>query len=251
MGKLDGKIALITGGSDGIGFATAQQFLNEGAAHVFITGRRQTALDEAKKKLGKKNVTTVQGDTSNLADLDRLYEVIKQEAGRLDILFANAGIYDLASLGSITEEHFDRQFDINVKGVLFTVQKALPLLVNGASIILNGSVLSIKGTPASSVYNATKAAIRSFARTWTVDLKDRQIRVNTLSPGPTKTSVLNNIITSDEQRQQIEGSLAAATVLGRLGKPEELASAAVFLASNDSSYVTGIELFVDGGGGQI
>ena len=169
----------------------------------------------------------------------------------MDILFANAGIYDLASLGSITEEHFDRQFDINVKGVLFTVQKALPLLVNGASIILNGSVLSIKGTPASSVYNATKAAIRSFARTWTVDLKDRQIRVNTLSPGPTKTSVLNNIITSDEQRQQIEGSLAAATVLGRLGKPEELASAAVFLASNDSSYVTGIELFVDGGGGQI
>ena len=251
MGKLDGKIALITGGSDGIGFATAQQFLNEGAAHVFITGRRQTALDEAKKKLGEKNVTAVQGDTSNLADLDRLYEVIKQEAGRLDILFANAGIYDLASLGSITEEHFDRQFDINVKGVLFTVQKALPLLVNGASIILNGSVLSIKGTPASSVYNATKAAIRSFARTWAVDLKDRQIRVNTLSPGPTKTSVLNNIITSDEQRQQIEGSLAAATVLGRLGKPEELASAAVFLASNDSSYVTGIELFVDGGGGQI
>jgi len=251
MGKLDGKIALITGGSDGIGFATAQQFLNEGAAHVFITGRRQTVLDEAKKKLGEKNVTAVQGDTSNLADLDRLYEVIKQEAGRLDILFANAGIYDLASLGSITEEHFDRQFDINVKGVLFTVQKALPLLVNGASIILNGSVLSIKGTPASSVYNATKAAIRSFARTWTVDLKDRQIRVNTLSPGPTKTSVLNNIITSDEQRQQIEGSLAAATVLGRLGKPEELATAAVFLASNDSSYVTGIELFVDGGGGQI
>jgi NAD(P)-dependent dehydrogenase (short-subunit alcohol dehydrogenase family) len=251
MGKLDGKIALITGGSDGIGFATAQRFLNEGAAHIFITGRRQDALNEAVKKLGNKKVTAIQGDTSKLADLDKLYDVIKKEKGHLDILFANAGIYEAAPIGSITEQHFDSLFNINVKGVLFTVQKALPILVDGGSIILNASVVSIKGLPAVSVYSATKAALRSFARTWTVDLKERKIRVNALSPGPVETSVFNNFVSSEEEKQKILATLASSTVMGRVGTPDEIAKVAVFLASDDSSYITGIELFVDGGAGQI
>ena len=251
MGKLDGKIALITGGSDGIGFATAQYFLAEGAAHVFITGRRQDALNDAVKKLDSKKVTAVQGDSSNLADLDRLYNVIKKEKDHLDILFANAGIYEVAPLGSISEQHYDHVFDINVKGVLFTVQKALPILVDGGSIILNGSVLSVKGIANLGVYSATKAAIRSFARTWSVDLKDRKIRVNTISPGPTDTSVLNQVAKSEEEKKKIYASLAATTVMGRVGTPDEIAKAVVFLASNDSSYITGIELFVDGGAGQV
>jgi NAD(P)-dependent dehydrogenase (short-subunit alcohol dehydrogenase family) len=251
MGKLDGKIALITGGSDGIGFATAQRFLNEGAAHVFITGRRQDALNEAVKKLGSKKVTAVQGDASNLADLDRLYDVIKKEKGHLDILFANAGIFDAAPLGSISEKHYDSLFDINVKGVLFTVQKALPIFADGGSIILNASVVSIKGFPNNSIYSATKAAVRSFARCWTVDLKERKIRVNALSPGPIVTSVLKNVAKSDEEEEKILASLAALTVMNRTGTPDEIAKAAVFLASDDSSYVTGIDLFVDGGAGQI
>lgn len=251
MGKLDGKIALITGGSDGIGFTTAQYFLKEGASHVFITGRRQNALDEAVKKLGSDKVTAVQGDTSKLADLDRLYSIIQKEAGHLDILFANAGIYDLAPLDSSTEEHFDSLFDVNVKGVLFTVQKALPIFSNGGSIIINGSVVSIKGFPNHTVYNATKAAVRSFARCWSVDLKDRQIRVNTLSPGPINTPGLQNTAKTEEEKKNKLSSLAASTVLGRVGEPEEIATVAVFLASSGSSYITGIELFVDGGLGQV
>jgi len=251
MGKLDGKIALVTGGSDGIGFATAQQFLNEGAAHVFITGRRQDALDAAVKKLGSKNVTAVQGDTSNLADLDKLYDVIKKEKGRLDILFANAGIFEGAPLGSISEEHYDNVFNINVKGVLFTVQKALPIFADGGSIILNASTLSVKGTPNSSVYNATKAALRSFARCWTVDLKERKIRVNALSPGPIDTSVVNNSTPAEEEKKKFITFLGSQTVLGRAGTPDEIGKAAVFLASDDSSYITGIELFVDGGFAQV
>ena len=251
MGKLDGKIALITGGSDGIGFSTAQYFLAEGAAHVFITGRRQDALNDAVKKLDSKKVTAVQGDSSNLADLDRLYNVIKKEKDHLDILFANAGIFEAAPLGSISEQHYDHVFDINVKGVVFTVQKALPILVDGGSIILNGSVVSVKGFATQSVYNATKAAIRSFARTWSVDLKDRKIRVNTLSPGPISTPGFDKIGKTEEGKKKIYDLFATATVMGRVGKPDEIAKAAVFLASNDSSYITGIELFVDGGAGQI
>ncbi|CAF0729695.1 unnamed protein product [Adineta steineri] len=250
MGKLDGKIALITGGSDGIGFATAQRFLNEGAAHVFITGRRQDALDEAVKKLNSKKITAIQGDTSNLTDLDRLYDVIKKEKSRLDILFANAGVFEFGPLDSLSEQHYDKLFDINVKGVLFTVQKALPIFADGGSIIINGSVVSIKGFPNNSVYCATKAAVRSFARCWAVDLKERKIRVNALSPGPIGTSVFKNIASSEEEKK-IQENLATLTVLGRLGTPDEIAKVAVFLASDDSSYVTGIELFVDGGAGQV
>ena len=193
MGKLDGKIALITGGSEGIGFATAKQFLIEGAAHVFITGRRQDALNEAVKKIGNKNVTAIQGDASNMADLDKMYDVIKKEKGHLDILFANAGIYEKHHWRSITEKHYDNLFNVNVKGVLFTVQKALPIFTDGGSIILNASVFQFKGFPKHSVYSATKAAIRSFARCWTVDLKERKIRVNALSPGPIDTPVLKNV----------------------------------------------------------
>jgi len=251
MGKLDGKIALITGGSDGIGFATAQQFLTEGAAHVFITGRRQNALDAAVKKLGSKKITAVQGDTSNLADLDKLYDLIKKKQGHLDILFANAAIYEVAPLGSISEQHFDNIFNVNVKGVLFAVQKALPIFSDGGAIILNASVVSVKGFPSHSVYSATKAALRSFARTWTVDLKERKIRVNTLSPGPIDTPGLRKAAPTEEQRKQVYASLASGTVMGRVGTAEEIAKAAVFLASSDSSYITGIELFADGGAGQV
>jgi NAD(P)-dependent dehydrogenase (short-subunit alcohol dehydrogenase family) len=251
MGKLDGKIALVTGGSTGIGFATAQQFIAEGAAHVFITGRRQEALDEAVKKLGGKNVTAVQGDTSNLADIDKLYDVIKKQKGHLDIIFANAGGGEFAPLGSITEKHFDDTFNINVKGVLFTIQKALPIFKDGGSIILNASIVSVKGTPAFSVYSATKAAIRSFARTWTVDLKERKIRVNALSPGAIDTPGLRGLGTNEEESKLFLDTLAASAPMNRIGTPDEIAKAAVFLASDDSSYITGIELFVDGGTAQI
>lgn len=251
MGKLDGKIALVTGGSEGIGFATAQHFLQEGAAHVYITGRRQETLDAAVKKLASKKVSGVQGDSSNLADLDKLYAVIKKEKGHLDILFANAGVYGTAPIDSITEKDYDNLFNVNVKGVLFTVQKALPILVDGGSIILNGSVVSIKGFPGSSVYSATKAALRSFSRTWAVDLKERKIRVNTLSPGPIDTPIFDKTFETEEQKKQAHAAFASGTVMGRLGTSDEIANAAVFLASNDSSYITGIELFVDGGAGQV
>jgi NAD(P)-dependent dehydrogenase (short-subunit alcohol dehydrogenase family) len=247
--KLAGKVAVITGGNSGIGLATAKRFAAEGA-HVFITGRRKGELDAAVKQIGE-NATGVQGDVSDLADLDRLYAAVNQEKGRIDILFANAGGGEFAPLGAITEEHFDRTFSINVKGLLFTVQKALPLLQDGGSIILNASITASKGMEAFSVYSATKAAVRSFARCWTVDLKARRIRVNAISPGPIETPGLNNLGGREEQTKQLKRNLISAVPLGRMGSPDEVAKAAVFLASDDSSYVTGIELFVDGGMAQI
>jgi NAD(P)-dependent dehydrogenase (short-subunit alcohol dehydrogenase family) len=249
MNKLEGKVALVTGGNSGIGLATAKRFVAEGA-HVFITGRRQTELDAAVEEIGK-NVTGVRGDVSKLADLDRLFATIKQEQGHLDVVFANAGVAEIAPLGSITEEQFDRTFNINVKGLLFTVQKALPLLPEGASIILNASTTSIMGTPAFSVYSATKAAVRSFARNWILDLKDHQIRVNVVSPGVTPTPAYNLLGLSEDQLKAFVESQANNIPLGRVCKPDEIAKAVVFLASDDSSFVNGIELFVDGGMAQI
>ncbi len=249
MNKLEGKIALVTGGNSGIGLATAKQFVNEGA-HVFITGRRQAELAAAVKEIGK-NVAGVQGDVSNLDDLDRLFAQIKREKGKLDIVFANAGVARFARLGAITEELYDSIFNINVKGLLFTVQKALPLLPDGASIILNSSVVGSKGLPMNSVYSATKAAVRSFARTWTTDLKDRRIRVNAVSPGSIDTPGLSGLLASSETGQQRLKMISNNVPLGRLGTPDEIAKAVVFLASDDASYVTGAELFVDGGFAQV
>ena len=246
---LEGKVALITGGNSGIGLATAKQFVNEGA-YVYISGRRDTELAAAVKEIGK-NVTGIQGDVSNLGDLDRLFAQVKREKGKLDIVFANAGVATYAPFGKITEEHFDSIFDINVKGLLFTVQKALPLLPDGASVILNASVVASKGLSSNSVYSATKAAIRSFARTWTTDLKDRHIRVNAVSPGPIDTPGLNNLLASSGAGEQRLKALSTVVPLGRLGTPDEIARAVVFLASEDSSYVTGTELFVDGGFAQV
>ncbi|WP_437626815.1 glucose 1-dehydrogenase [Sorangium sp. So ce1151] len=247
--KLQGKVAIVTGGTTGIGLATAKRFAAEGA-RVFITGRRQAELDAAVKEIGER-ATGVRSDVSNLADLDRLFEVVKQRGAPIDVLFANAGGGELAPLGAITEEHFDKTFAINVKGTLFTVQKALPLLRDGASIILNGSTAASTGTPAFSVYSATKAAVRSFARTWALDLKDRGIRVNVISPGPIDTPGLHGLSATEEQAQQIKAGLVASVPLGRLGLPEEVAKAAVFLASDDSSFINGAELFVDGGAAQV
>jgi NAD(P)-dependent dehydrogenase (short-subunit alcohol dehydrogenase family) len=250
MSKLSSKIALITGGSSGLGFATAMRFIREGA-YVFITGRRQVELDAAVEELGA-NVTAIRGDISSLADLDRLFAIIKEQKGRLDILFANAGLGEFAPLGQITEAHFDKTFGINVKGTLFTVQKALPLMPDGAAIVVNGSMVSVKGLPAFGVYAATKAALRSFARTWSVDLKDRKIRVNVVSPGTVVTPAYKNELgLNDMQIEEFTAQAAALTPLGRAGKPDEIAKAVVFLASDDSSYITGIELFVDGGAAQI
>jgi NAD(P)-dependent dehydrogenase (short-subunit alcohol dehydrogenase family) len=249
MNRLEGKIALITGGNSGIGLATAKQFVDEGA-YVFVTGRRDSELTAAVKEIGR-NVTGVRGDVSNLADLDRLFAQIKQDKGKLDIVFANAGIAKLAAFGDITEDLYDLTFDINVKGLLFTVQKALPLLPDGASIILNASIVASKGLAANSVYSATKAAIRSFARTWTTDLKDRRIRVNAVSPGSTDTPGLSNLLASGEAGQQRLKMISNTVPLGRLGRPDEIAKAVVFLASDDSSYITGTELFVDGGFAQV
>ena len=249
MSKLKGKVAVITGGNSGIGLATAQQFVSDGA-YVFITGRRQSELDSAATQIGKNNVTAVQGDVSNLADLDRLYAKVKEQKGQINILFANAGIVGAAPLGEISEEHFDKTFGINVKGLLFTVQKALPLFQDGGSIILNASVAASKGIEASSVYSATKAAIRSFARTWTADLKQRKIRVNTISPGPIDTPILNGVL-NEEQTKQFNATVVANVPLGRMGNPDEVAKAASFLASDDSSYIAGTELFFDGGMAQI
>ena len=249
MNKLESKIALITGGTSGIGLATAKAFVSEGA-HVFITGRREAELAAAVKEIGR-NVTGMQGDVSNLGDLDRLFAQIKQARGRLDIVFANAGVGKLAAFGTITEELYDWTFDINVKGLLFTVQKALPLLPDGASIILNSSVVGSKGMPINSVYSATKAAIRSFARTWTTDLKDRRIRVNAVSPGSIDTPGLSGLLGSSETGQQRLKNITNNVPLGRLGTPDEIAKAVVFLASDDASFVTGAELFVDGGFAQV
>ena len=243
MGKLQGKVAVITGGTEGIGLATAKLFVKEGA-YVFITGRRREQLDEAVRAIGS-NVSGVQGDVARLADLDRLYETIARVKGRLDIVFANAGVGEFVPFGAVTEEHFDRLFNINVRGALFTVQKALPLLNDGGSIILNGSVASVKGTAAFGVYAASKAAIRSFARTWTTDLKERHIRSNVVSPGPINT------LLAGRQPAEVIARIASTIPMGRMGEPDEVAKAALFLASDDSSFVTGIELFVDGGRAQV
>src|SRR5713226_2243274 len=249
MGKLEGKIALITGGNSGIGLATAKQFVSEGA-YAFITGRRDTELAAAAKDIGR-NVTGVQGDVSNLGDLDRLFTQIKREKGKLDIVFANAGVATYAPFGRITEDHFNSIFNINVKGLLFTVQKALSLLPDGASIILNASIVASKGLSANSVYSATKAAVRSFARTWTTDLKDRHIRVNAVSPGSIDTPGLSDLLASSEVGEERKKMISNSVPLGRFGTPDEIAKAVVFLASDDSSYITGTELFVDGGFAQV
>lgn len=248
-GKLEGKIALVTGGSSGIGLATAQQFVKDGA-FVYITGRRQSELDKAAKAIGN-NVKAVRADASNLADLDRLYGQIKQEKGRLDIVFANAGQAKFVPLSDVTEELYNQIFDTNVKGVLFTVQKALPLIPDGGSIILNASVVSLKGFAAASVYSATKAAVRSFARSLTTDLKDRGIRVNAISPGPIETPIFDGLGESDQDRNDLKKQFASQVPLGRMGQPDEIAKAASFLASTDASFVAGVELFVDGGLGQV
>jgi NAD(P)-dependent dehydrogenase (short-subunit alcohol dehydrogenase family) len=245
MGKLEGKVALVTGGNSGIGLAAAKLFVDEGA-HVFITGRREPELAAALKEIGR-NVTGVLGDVSKLDDLERLFEQIKREKGKLDIVFANAGAAQLAPLGKITEEHYDSLFNSNVKGVLFTVQTALPLLPDGASVILNASIVASKGSPDWSVYSATKAAVRSFARTWTTDLKDRRIRVNAVSPGYTDTPPWHSMEAAEERMKTISNGVP----LGRFGTPDEIAKAVVFLASDDSSYITGTELFVDGGVAQV
>jgi NAD(P)-dependent dehydrogenase (short-subunit alcohol dehydrogenase family) len=247
MGKLDGKVAVITGGSSGIGLATAKRLAADGA-YVFITGRRASELDAAVREIGN-NATGVQSDVSKLSDLDKLFAVVKQAKGRIDILFANAGIAESAPLGEITEEHFDRQFGINVKGTLFTVQKAMPLLADGASVILTSSIVASKGQPARSVYSATKAAIRSFARTFASDLKSRKIRVNAVSPGPVDTPALQSLSRTNSEglAQQFRDYIP----LGRVGQPDDIAKVVVFLASDDSAYITGVELGVDGGRGQV
>jgi NAD(P)-dependent dehydrogenase (short-subunit alcohol dehydrogenase family) len=250
MSKLEGKVAVITGGNSGIGLATAQRFVAEGA-HVFITGRRQGELDAAVKQVGR-NVTAVQGDVSNLADLDRLYTTVKQQKGHIDILFANAGTGQFARLGAITEEHFDTTFNANVKGLLFTVQKALPLLKDGSSVILNASIVASTGSPAFSVYSASKAAVRSFARTFTSDLKDRKIRVNAISPGVIPSpGYRDSLGMTEEQVKQYADSVVGNIPLGRAGTLDEIAQVVSFLASDESSYITGIELVVDGGMTQI
>lgn len=248
-GKLEGKVAVVTGGSTGIGLATAKRFVAEGA-HVYVTGRRQAELDAAVAEIGG-SATGVQADSGNLGDLDRLYEQIGAEKGRLDVLFVNAGGGTMLPLGSITEEQYEATFGSNVKGVLFTVQKALPLLVDGASVILTSSTTSIKGTPSFSVYSASKAAVRNFARSWILDVKDRGIRINVISPGPIETPGLRDLADTPDAQQGLLDYLASQVPLGRVGTPDEIGKAAVFLASDDSSFVNGIELFVDGGVAQV
>lgn len=248
MKRLEGKVAVITGGNSGIGLATAQLFVTEGA-YVFITGRRQTELDDAVKKIGD-NVTSVQGDMSNLADLDRLYDTVKQQKGKLDILFANAGLGEFLPWENISEAHYDKTFSVNVKGILFTILKAL--LKNGGSIILNASTAASTGTEGLIVYSATKAAVRSFARSFTAELKNRNIRINALSPGPIETPGLMNAANSlGMTKDQFKKTIVTAIPMGRMGSPDEVANVVLFLASDESSFVTGIELFVDGGMAQI
>ena len=247
--KLAGKIAVITGGSSGIGLATAKRFVEEGA-HVVITGRGEKDLKEAAAFIGR-NVTTIAGDVSNLEDLDRLYAVMKEKHGHIDILFANAGGGTVAPLATATESHFDKIFDVNVKGLFFTVQKALPLFKDGGSIILTSSNANVLGVPAFTAYAASKAAVRSFARGWTMELKDRKIRVNSMSPGPIETPALEKAGLTAEQAEQAAAQFASQVPLGRRGKPEEIAAAVVFLASDESSYITGVDLAVDGGMAQV
>ena len=249
-GKLAGKIALVTGGSSGIGLATAKKFVAEGA-YVFITGRRQANLEEAVKDIGPEHVTALRGDTSKLADLERIFAAIKEHKGRLDVVFANAGFGLFVPLGQITEEHFDTIYSTNVKGTVFTVQGALPLMGPRGTIILNASGVSVKGTPAFSIYSSTKAAVRSLARSWAMDLKGRGIRVNVVSPGPVPTPGYDNFGMSKEKMAGFLEAMTATIPLGRVGTPEEIARAVVFLASEDSAFVNAIELFVDGGSSQV
>lgn len=246
--KLAGKVALITGATTGIGLAAAKEFAEQGAK-VFITGRRQNELDAAVKHIGE-NAVGIQGDVANMADLDRVFSQIAEQAGHLDVVFANAGGGDMMPLGSITEEHFDRIFDANVKGLLFTVQKSLPLLKDGGSVILTASTTATQGNENFSVYSASKAAVRNFARSWLLDLKTRHIRVNVISPGPIATPGLTGLVPAD-QLDGLYAHLTSIVPLGRMGDPKEVAKAALFLASDDASFINGIELFVDGGAAQI
>ena len=247
--KFGGKIAVVTGGSSGMGLATAKRFVEEGMDHVFITGRRKKPLDGAVAQIGK-NVTAVQGDVANLSDLDRLYETVKKQNRKIDVIFANAGLAMLAPFGKVDEQFFDLHFDANVKGLFFSVQKGLPLMNDGGSIILNGSIADIKGFPSMSVYSATKAAVRSFARTWTNDLRERRIRVNVLSPGHIDTPIMESL-QQGEALVQMKKLMENNVPLGRLGEADEIAKAVSFLASDDASYVSGAELYVDGGVAQI
>jgi NAD(P)-dependent dehydrogenase (short-subunit alcohol dehydrogenase family) len=249
MSRLEGKIAVVTGGSSGIGLATAQRFVDEGA-YVFITGRRQAELDKAVQQIGR-NVTAVQADSTNLEDLERVFTRVRAEKGKLDILVANSGLVEPVKFEDVTEGHFDRTFDLNARATLFTAQKAVPLMHDGGSIILVGSTAAYMGFPGYTTYSATKAAMRSFARTWTAEFKDRGIRVNNLSPGPIDTPIIDSQADTKEGADAIRASFASAIPLARMGRPEEVAAAALFLASDDSSFVAGIDLSVDGGIGQV
>lgn len=249
MTRLLNKTAVITGGNSGIGLATATRFVEEGA-HVFIVGRRQAELDRAVSLIGR-NVTAVQADVTNLEDLDRLYATVRDARGHIDVLFANSGSIEHKTLEQITPEHYDKTFDVNVRGLIFTVQKALPLLREGSSVILTSSVAGVMGINAHDTYGAAKAAVRSLARTWTIELKGRGIRVNAISPGAIDTPIIEAQVTTAPEANELRARFAAATPLGRIGRPEELAAAVLFLASEDSSYVAGIELFVDGGLAQV
>jgi NAD(P)-dependent dehydrogenase (short-subunit alcohol dehydrogenase family) len=249
MLKLQGRTAVITGGNSGIGLSIARKFVEEGA-FVYITGRRQEQLDHAVNQI-KTNVTAVQGDVSRAADLDRLFDQIKEEKGCLDIVVANAGVVEVVGINDIDDAHYEKVFGTNVHGVVYTVTKALPLVSNGGSIILVGSVASFRALPGCSVYCASKAAIRALARNWAIELKDRKIRVNNLSPGPIDTPIMELQAATPEGVEQLKSSFVAAVPMGRMGRSEEIADAALFLASDDSSFVTGIDLCVDGGAGQV
>ncbi|WP_028221078.1 SDR family NAD(P)-dependent oxidoreductase [Paraburkholderia oxyphila] len=249
MNRLQGKTAVITGGSSGIGLATAQRFVDEGA-FVFIVGRRQAELDKALAQIGR-NVTAVQADVTRPDDLDRLFSIVREQRGHVDVLFANSGSIEHRTIDEISPEHYDATFDVNVRGLIFTVQKALPLMPRGSSIILTSSIAGVKGLPSHGTYSAAKAAVRSLARTWTMELKDRAVRVNAISPGAIDTPIIDSQVSNSAEADELRAKFAAATPLGRIGRPEEIASAVLFLASDDSSFVAGIDLFVDGGIAQV